>query len=236
MPGKRKVQFVNGGIYHIVTRAVDGTELFREQGDNLRMTHDIFEFNDLTPLSSALRIVHCRNKNNTIPLTTERRERKLLVEILAFCFMPNHVHLLLRQLQDRGVQKFMQKLGGYTTYYNKKYQRQGYLFQGRYRAVHIKDDKQLMTVFVYIHTNPVALLYPGWKERGIKDIKKAIEFINQYRWSSYLDYLGIKNFPSLTSREFLIKTIGGMEECQRLVEDWLYQKRVLFDLDKVALE
>ena len=238
MPGKRKIQFTNGEIYHIVTRAVDGTNLFRERGDYIRMAHDIFEFNDLSPLSSALRVTHCRDKNLPIfnTITTERRERKLLVEVLAFCLMTNHVHLLARQLQDEGIKKFMQKLGGYATYYNKKYKRQGYLFQGRYRAVHIEDDRQLMTVFVYIHTNPVAIIYPGWKEAGIQDVKKAIEFLEEYKWSSYLDYLGIKNFPSITSREFLTDLMGGIKGCREFIEDWLYQKRELSDLDLVAME
>ncbi len=238
MPGQRRAQFANGEIYHIVSRAIDGIDLFRDKQDYSQMIRDLFRFNDLSPVISTQRVFYHRNKNETgsDPVSFERRERKLLVEILSFCLMTNHVHLLIRQLQDNGIRKFIQKFGGYATYYNKKYQRKGYLFQGRYRAVHIKDDKQLMTVFVYIHTNPIAILYPGWKEKGIKDVEKALKFLEEYRWSSYLDYLGIKNFPSLTSREFLIETMGGLKEYKRLVEGWLNQKRELYDLDIVAIE
>lgn len=238
MPSKKKVQLANGEIYHIVSRAIDGIDLFRGEGDYLRMIHDIFEFNDLSPVISTQRVFYHRNKNETgsDPVSFERRERQLLVEILSFCLMSNHIHILMKQLRDGGIQKFMQKLGGYAVYFNTKYQRKGHLFQGKYRAVHIKDDRQLMTVFVYIHTNPVAILFPKWKERGIGDIKKAIEFIENYRWSSYSDCLGIKNFPSLTNRKFLVETMGGVEECRRLVEDWLHKKRELFDLELVGIE
>ena len=130
----------------------------------------------------------------------------------------------------------MQKFGGYAWDYNKKYKRNGYLFQGRYKAVYVKNDRQLMTVFVCIHTNPVAIIYPGWKERGIGDAERAMKFLEEYRWSSYLDYLGNKNFPSLTSREFSIETMGGLKECKRLVDDWLSQKHELHDLEEVGIE
>ena len=238
MPRRKDVQFANGEIYHIVTRAIDGIELFRDKQDYSQMIRDLFRFNDLNPVVSTERVIYYRNKNETRPdrVSFERRERKLLVEILAFCLMPNHIHLLIRQLEDGGIRKFMHKFGGYAWYYNKKYQRSGYLFQGRFRAVHIKDDKQLMTVFVYIHTNPVALIYPKWKEQGVKDVKKAMEFLEEYKWSSYLDYLGEKSFPSITSREFLTDLMGGQNGCREFIEDWLYQRRELYDFDKIAIE
>ena len=92
--------------------------------------------------------------------------------------MPNHVHLLLRQLKDSGIFKFMKKFGsGYGRYFNKKYNRKGYVFQNRFLAVPIKTDKQLKVVFAYIHANPVSLIEPKWKERGIKNFNKVIKFI-----------------------------------------------------------
>jgi len=133
----------------------------------------------------------------------------------------------------------MQKIGaGYGGYYNKTYKRNGHLFQGKYRIVHIKNDKQLITIFVYIHTNPTAILVPYWKERGIKgrDLKKIIKFLENYRWSSYSDYLGNKIFPSVTSREFLTETVGGIKGARRFVNDWLQFKKEIADLDKIALE
>jgi len=236
MPIKRP-QLINGEIYHIVIRTVEGLKLFRNQKDYLRMIYDLFEFNNKESTSWEHRKY---SENGSRNIKKEKgRERKLLVELLTFCLMPNHVHLLVRQIKDGGISKFMQKIGaGYGIYYNNKYHRSGHVFQGKYRIVHIKNDKQLITVFVYIHTNPVAILIPNWKERGIngRELQKILKFLESYRWSSYPDYLGKKSFPSLTSREFLIKEMGGVKECQRFVNDWLQFKKELADFDKIAIE
>lgn len=237
---QREIQFANGEIYHIVMRAVDGTKLFRDEQDYLRMIHDLFEFNDINPILSTFRANYRRNTKFNVSLPDlvilKKKPRKLLVEILAFCLMPNHVHLLIRQLQENGISRFMKKFGGYALYYNKKYKRKGYLFQSRFRAVHIRTNEQLKTVFVYIHTNPVAIIFPGWKEKGIKDFKKAENFIENYRWSSYPDYLGKKNFPSVTNREFLKKVMGEPKDCKSFVNDWLKYKQELVGFDLVAIE
>jgi len=236
--GERKLHFANGEIYHIVMRAVDKTNLFRDERDYLRMIHDLFEFNDANPAPSIFRVNYHRKTNVTKSdlVTLNKRKRKLLVEILAFCLMPNHIHLLVKQLRENGVSKFSQKFGGYALYYNKKYKRKGHLFQDRFRAIHIKTNDQLQTVFVYIHTNPVAIIFPRWKEKGIKDFKKTRNFIENYRWSSYSDYLEKKNFPSITSRDFLKKVMGEPGECREFVNGWLRYKRELADFDEVAIE
>lgn len=241
MPIKRP-QLVNGEIYHIVIRAIEVFKLFRDEKDYLRMVHDLFEFNDEDPVLSSYR--NWINRARTVLATLSpkfRKKRKLLVEILAFCLMPNHVHLLVRQLREGGISKFMRKIGaGYGLYYNQKYKRSGHLFQGRYRIVHIKTEEQLKTVFVYIHTNPVAIIVPGWKEKGIKgqDLQKLLKFLENYRWSSYPDYLEKQNFPSLTAREFLTKVMGGVKSCQKFVNSWLRFKKELKEtiLTEVAIE
>ncbi len=233
----RRPQLVNGEIYHIVLRAIESLKLFRDEKDYFRMIHDLFEFNDDDPVLSSFRnkIIKARNVLATV---TERKKRKMLVEILAFCLMPNHIHLLVRQLREGGISKFMRKIGaGYGLYYNQKYERKGHLFDGRYRIVHIENQEQLKTVFVYIHTNPVAIIFPNWKEKGINNLKNAIKFLEEkYRWSSYPDYLEKKNFPSLTSREFLIKVMGGVRGCQEFVNGWLQFKKELACFNQVSIE
>jgi len=234
MPIKRPI-LATGEIYHIIIRTVENLKLFRDEKDYFRMISDLFAFNNIHPISSTHRW-----QINKLPSRTflaNIGERRLLVEILAFCLMPNHVHLLVKQLQEGGISKFMRKIGaGYGIYYNQKYKRVGHIFQGRYKLIHIENDKQLYTIFVYIHTNPAAIIFPNWKEAGIKNVKRAIDFVENYRWSSYQDYLGNKNFPSLTNREFLTEIMGGLKECKRLVDDWLYRKHELFDLEKVGIE
>ncbi len=237
MPIKRP-PIVTGEIYHIVIKAVEGTKLFLDKKDYLRMIHDLFVFNneDSAPVNYRKQNSRGIDVSRTV---LDTLKRKLLVEIWAFCLMPNHVHLLIKQLKDGGISKFMRKIGaGYGGYYNRKYKRNGHLLQGKYHIIHIKNDKQLMTVFVYIHTNPVAVFIPNWKEKGIKgrELQKIIKFLEDYRWSSYPDYLGKKNFPSLTSREFLLKEIGGIKNSQRFINDWLQTKKELADFEEVAIE
>jgi len=232
MPIKRP-PLINGEIYHIVIRAIEGSKLFIDDRDYFRMICNLFEFNDDNPVSWQYR-QHYENSSRSVQ---ERKKRIMLVEILAFCLMPNHFHLVLRQLQEKGISSFMRKIGaGFGIYYNKKYQRSGHIFQGRYRAVHIKNDKQLITLFVYVHTNPAAIVVPNWKEKGINNPEKVIDFLEKYRWSSYLDYLQNKNFPSLTNREFLTEIMGGIEGCRKFVEDWIRFKKELADFDKIAIE
>ena len=237
MPIKRP-PLANGEIYHIISRAIEGLKLFRDEKDYFRMVHDLFEFNNENSASSNYRHWQVNTKlPRSVLGSLERKPRKMLVEIFALCLMPNHIHLLLRQIKEGGISKFMRKIGaGYGGYFNKKHKRKGQLFDGRYKAVHIKNDQQLQTVFVYIHTNPVAIIFPNWKGKGIKNLKQIIEFLGNYKWSSYLDYLGNENFPSLTSREFLTEIMNGVNGCRESVNNWLQLKKELADFDKVAIE
>jgi len=217
----------------VVMRAIDDIKLFPGEQNYLRMIRNLFEFNDENPTIWQYR----RSSENRSRTAGFIDTRKPLVEILAFCLMPNHFHLLFRQTRDGGISKIMRKIGaGYGIYYNNKYHRKGHLFQGKYHAVRIKDDKQLITAFVYIHTNPVAILFPGWKENGIRNFGEAVNYLENYRWSSYLDYLEEKNFPLLTNREFLTKELGGVNGCREFINDWLQSKKELADFDQVAIE
>ena len=234
MPIKRP-QLINDEIYHIVVRGVGDSEIFRDDGDYYRAIFSLYEFNTTKP-------VIIREQRRKRKLTQSIRglssdTRDLLVEILAFWFMPNHIHLLLKQIKDGGITQFMRKFGtGYATYFNQKYIRKGHLFQGRFKAVHIKDNEQLKTVFVYIHTNGISLIEPKWKELGIKNPEKVIKFLENYKWSSYSDYLGKKNFPSVTKRDFLLKVMGGSEGCREFVEGWIKHKKELKDFEGIAIE
>jgi hypothetical protein len=98
------------------------------------------------------------------------------VELVSFCIMPNHFHLLVKEGRENGIATYMQRvLGGYTRFFNTKYESSGHLFQGPYKAVHVKDNNQLLYLSAYIHRNPRELR--DWKGR---------EF--EYPWSSLQDF------------------------------------------------
>ena len=149
----------------------------------------------------------------------------------------NHVHLLLRQIKDNGITKFMAKFGiGFGGYFNRKYSRKGYVFQNRFVAVHIKNDDQLKVVFAYIHVNPISLIEPKWKERGIKNIEKVGEFLENYKWSSYQDYIGKKNFPSVTNRGFILEIMGGEKGCREFIKNWIKYKSKIKKFPELDLD
>ena len=242
MPRKPR-QFIEGEFYHLVLRRLENEPLFIDIDDYYRGIFSLYEFNDTKPVRIRERratrtrfkkiIRQIEGKKTSVRIIESNKnlvmvdKRDLLVEILVFCLMPNHIHLLVRQLKKGGISKFMQKIGsGLASYYKNKYgiRLKGHFFQDRFTAVHIETDEQLRAVFVYIHTNPVSLIEPKWKERGIARPEKVIEFLENYKWSSYQDYIGKKNFPSLTKMEFMLKVMGGEAGCREWVEGWIRQK------------
>ncbi|MDP3800508.1 MAG: transposase [bacterium] len=190
----KQPQFANGEIYHIYNRGVEKRVTFLNQKDYMRFADNLFVFNDAIPVLN----LGYDLENNDIDYG---KTRKLLVEILAFCLMPNHFHLLLRQKVDEGITKFMRKLGtGYTNYFNKKYSRVGPLFQGIFKSVLIKRQAQLTYLPHYIHLNCLDITMPEWRSKNLRDKEKALNFLDSYRWSSYLDYTGKSNFPHILSK------------------------------------
>jgi len=218
-------------IFHVLNRGVDNRKIFLDEKDYFRFIHNLFEFNDSSPtLNLGYRFGHGQSIDLRNRYDLNRKPRKLIVEILAFCLMPNHFHLLLRQKEKGGITKFMRKLGiGYANYFNQKYQRLGTLFQGRYKLILIKNEPHFIRLPYYIHFNPLDLIMPEWREEKIKNYQKAIKFLTSYRWSSHLDYIGRKNFPSVTQREFLLKIFSGYENYRKEVKNWLKE----MDLAKI---
>lgn len=232
-----KTQLVNGEIYHVCYRAVGDTTIFKADNDYYRGIFSIYEFNNDNPVNIwERRNERAAEKRKLGQTSLTLQERDVFVEMLAFCFMPNHIHLLLRQVKDDGITKFIQKVGsGYAGYSNKKYNRKGHLFN-KFKAILIQSDDQLKNVFTYIHANPISLIEPGWKENGIQNSKVVNEFLKQYKWSSYLDYIGTNNFPSLINKDFLLDVIGGNDACKELVENWVHYKGEVKNFEDVALE
>jgi len=231
----RKPEFINNQIYHIYNRGVEKRDIFSDDKDRFRFIHDLFEFNDEKPAENlyyknqTLQSYEVEPRKILRKIRSPRKvePRKLLVEILVFCLMPNHYHLLLRQRKENGIVKFMHKLGtGYTMYFNQRYERTGALFQGRFKAVLVHREEHFIHLPYYIHLNPLDLIENRWKERKIRNYQKAIQFLESYRWSSYLDYTGKKNFPSVTQRDFLLRFLGEGDQLKKNTENWLRETQL----------
>lgn len=204
---------------HVLNRGVDKRKIFMDDKDHYRFIHDLFEFNDEAPVNNNL------YKYNVIArryIENKRKPRKLLVKILAFCLMPNHYHLLLEEKAEKGISRFMKKLNmGYARYFNEKQERAGALFEGRYKSIKIENQAHFIHLPYYIHLNSLDMFAPEWREGKLKDYKGSVKFLDSYRWSSHLDYLGEHNFPSLTSRDFLLEIFGGEKGYKKKIETYL---------------
>lgn len=129
-----------------------------------------------------------------------------LLAIGAYCLMDNHFHLLVRELYDGGVSRFMLKFTtAYTMYFNKKYKRVGPLFQGAFKAEHADEDRYLAYLYAYIHLNPLKKFNEDWKS-DIYNSPQLLEKIFLYPYSSFLDYSNDKTSRSqakiLNKKEF----------------------------------
>ncbi|MGC8880810.1 MAG: transposase [Minisyncoccia bacterium] len=142
--------------------------------------------------------------------------------------MPNHYHLLLIPKTEDGILKFIRKVDiGYAKYFNLKYQRKGVLFESRYKAIEIKEESHFIHLPYYLHCNPLDLIQSGWRKGEIKNYKKAINFLENYRWSSHLDYLGKRNFPLVIERKILLDFFGGEKDYKDNLYNWLKDKTSL---------
>lgn len=223
---KRKIQIANGEFYHIIKRGVEEREIYLDDEDHFRFINSLLVFNDKMPAPWQSRAFWHQRDPDSLS-RSEYKPRTPLVEIHCFVLMPNHFHLLVRQLAENGIATLMQKLGGFSYYFNKKHSRGGILFQDRYKIIHIRTQYQLKNNFVYIHTNPVALIEPEWKEWKVRDPKRVLTFLEEeYPWSSYWDYIGKKNFLSLIQKEFFLKLFNDEKGIKKEIEAWIRFKAV----------
>lgn len=171
----RNYVFAQGEYYHLYARGFEKSTTFRDQADNDRFVESLYLLNS----ANSQNIRDARKQVEILGLTSvwEIERGDALVDIGAYCLMPNHFHILVKEIDEdgKGVSRFMQKLmTSYTMYFNKRYDRTGSLFSSSFKAKHITDDNHLKYLFAYIHLNPLELK------------NKKLE---KYKHSSYLDYL-----------------------------------------------
>ncbi len=165
----RKIPFVNGCYYHIYNRSVAKGQIYSTANHYKRFLNTLLYYQLASiPIRFSL-------SNPKIHLLNYKNK---LVDLICFCLMPNHFHLLFKQNQDGGITNFMANLSNsYTRYFNTKDQRVGPLFQGEFKAVLIDDDEYLIHLSRYIHLNPL--------------VGHLVKNLTAYKWSSYPEYIGL---------------------------------------------
>lgn len=211
---ERKYEFSIGEYYHAYNRGVEKRKVFLN-------TEDLKRFHRLLFLSNNGNSFKFRDLENQ-PLNTIDRGNPIIA-IGAYVLMPNHFHILAKEICQNGLSMFMQKLTtGYSMYFNKKYERVGPLFQGKFKAEPIQRDEHLKYLYAYIHLNPVKLIESTWKETGIKNMSQALKHIEQYCYSSYEDYCGnIRNENLILAKDEFPNYFSKKHSFKTYINEWL---------------
>ena len=206
----RNIRIAPDEHYHLFNRGMIKQNIFLDKNDYSRFLFLILYFQSPVTIPHPKRFIKSFVQHSVFDISVEEKQKIIknrYVELVSFCLMPNHFHLIIREVKEGGISKYMQRvLNSYTKYFNKRYEKSGHLFQGPYKAVHIKDDNHLLYLSTYIHKNPTELNQWKGKEKT-------------YIWSSYQDY-GEKNrfsdllvldvvseqFENITDYEYFVQT------------------------------
>ena len=219
----RNLSFGVNEYFHIYNRGVDKRDVFMSSGDLKRFMALLFVSNrsklQLSRLSRD-------NKQKYFQYLENIKEVEEWVDIVAYCLMPNHFHLVVREKVEGGVSSFVHKLTtSYSKNFNKKYERTGALFQGKFKAEHINNDAYFNYIFCYVNLNPLSLFDPRWKKTGVSDKEGAKEFLMNYNYSSYLDCIGVdRGEKIILNRDEMPDFLQDFDNFQGFVDGWFKNK------------
>jgi putative transposase len=189
MPSRNIIKtYVKGGYYHIYNRGVEKRIIFIDEQDYMVFLSYLKEYLSPPPDPKTLQTIFTLRGSTFKGIRRIPKNYSKEIELLVYCLMPNHFHLLIKQNSELSIKKFIHSLlTRYSMYFNKKYKRIGALFQGIYKAALIKDDSYLLHLSRYIHLNP---------------FEYTPDLVSAY--SSYGDYLGFRK-TSWVKPEFILK-------------------------------
>lgn len=213
----RKIDLVNNEFYHIYNRGVDKRIIFEDKQDFFQFIQMLDYFNQEEAFGSMEKYKYPKN-------IKQRGKASLLVEIIAYCLNKNHYHLILKQVVNNGISKLMQKVGtGYVMYFNKKYNRIGSLFSGKFKSKYIDTDSYLNHVGVYVNLNN--RVHGKQEQRG-----KASLLIYVSSWNEYMN----KSKLNLCKKDYLLtnfKNVNNFKEySENTLKEIIKNKEVDFEI------
>ena len=222
----RKEPFFVGDIVHIYNRGNRKQEIVRNDKDRWNFLQILYYFNNehspANPMQSLQRVLKS-DFNTKLVWPSVWGEHNPLVEILAFVLMDNHYHLVLKEIVEGGVTRFMRKFGtGMTNRFNTRYKETGRLFQGAYRARRVDKDNYLQYLMVYIHIKNVFELYPGGFENALRNFDDAFEFALQHQYSSlgaHFSDAHISHPIVSVDDEVVAQTLGNKEDFKEFAKN-----------------
>ena len=225
MATNRKLVFQNDSLYHVFNRGIERRPVFQNTREFHRALELINFYNhkDIPIRYSQFLQLSREIRENLLKILSESER---LVDILAFCLMPNHFHFLFRQRIDNGISTFISNFtNSYTKYFNTKYQRVGPLFEGVFKAVYIENDDQLIHLSRYIHLNPV-----------VSSIVSETEILN-YKWSSYPAYLSLSEKNEIVlDKKTILSYFKSPKKHQEFVMDQVDYGKKLEKIKHLAMD
>lgn len=183
-----------GSVVHVVQRGARGLDIVRDTQDHARFRGLLFYLNDSFSDPNWLKTARTFRQ---LQRPGHWPDRDPLVRILAWTLMPNHFHILMEEIRDNGISKFMQRLcGSMSMAFNAKYSEKGSLFQGSYKSRTVDTDDYLSYLAFYIQVKNVLELYSGGLEKAVHNFDDAWLWASQYPFSSFASY-STSDAPSL---------------------------------------
>jgi len=203
----RNIKIAPGEYYHIFNRGMSKQLIFHDDTDRVRFLFLILYFQSPTTFINIGRPVKSFIKHSVFDIDTEQTViEDRFVELTSFCLMPNHFHLIVKEVEENGISRYMQRvLNSYTKYYNTRYKKSGHLFQGPYKAVHVKNNNQLLYLSCYIHRNP-------------RELKEWLNKEIDYTWSSYQDCVKKNRFEGLLVSDIINQQFKNKKEYNEFVK------------------
>ena len=211
-----------GDYFHVFNRGNRRMPIVYDESDRWRFLKILRYFNDEYSVDNIFRCVDLEVKSGRCHNFERPKDwppPHSLVKILSYSLMPNHFHLLLKEIIDGGVSRFMKKFAdGFTKYINTKYDEVGSLFQGPYKRTTIKSEKTLQYTDVYIQIFNIFELYPGGLEKAIKEFDKAFNFVLEYQFCSLGESFGRRNLH-IIDRDVLAETFRNLQEYKEFARE-----------------
>lgn len=216
--GNRKEIITIGSYVHVCNRGVKKLPIYRQKSDLWRMWFNLFYLNSSYVSENWARKLEDHNKDamKNFVWLEEWGPRKPLVSILAYTIMPNHFHLILKEIEKGGISRFMHKFSmGYAKFINTKYKENGSLFQGRYRSKTIVDDTYLQYVTAYVMAKNPIELYAGGLKAAVSDFESAWKWAVEYPFSSLAEYAGRRTTPIIEK-----DLLGELFESEKAIKNF----------------
>lgn len=208
-----------GSYMHIIKRGARGMEIVKDDADYWRFIKSLFYLNNNNYRKENWEIELRELGTPLFSWPDSWPKQDKLVEIVAFIIMPNHFHLLVKEIVDGGISIFMQGLGiSMTMSFNEKYDEVGSIFQGSYKGKTIDSDEYLKRTAVYIMVKNSFELYPGGIESAMNNFEKAWEYSLKNPFSSLADYGCMRNSP-IISKNLLGKLFKTPTDFKKFAKD-----------------